>query len=85
MRFDVAGQVPLERFEVSVFGPSTASGSPLRTTIVGRANRRGMAVVMLDVQRDSETGDYCALLEPYTRAPARAGQLDPHISCFEIS
>ena len=85
MRFDVAGQVPLEKFEVSVFGPSSASGSPLRTTIVGRADRRGAAVVTLDVQRDSDTGDYCSLLEPYMRAPSRAGELDPHIACFEIS
>ncbi len=84
VRFDVAGEKPGAVFRVSVFGPAkSGAANQLRTTLVARANKRGEAIIALDIQT-SDSGVACALLEPYTYAPKGAG-LDPHIHCFAVN
>jgi hypothetical protein len=63
VELDIAGVRPFKAFRVSVFGPFTdAPTGPLRTTIIGRGNKRGEAVVTLDVQAGSDIGLYCVVL-----------------------
>jgi hypothetical protein len=69
-RFAATGQRPLSLFRVGIYGPqsSNPTGSnpvPLRTTIAARADRRGEAIVTLDIARTSDLGTYYAVLEPF--------------------
>jgi hypothetical protein len=63
VQLEVGGVRPLGLFRVSVFGPFTSGSThQLRTTVVGRGNKRGEAVVTLDVQAGSDVGPYCVVL-----------------------
>jgi hypothetical protein len=87
LKFGAAGQKPLSTFQVGIFGPY-ASGSPdlpLRTVVVGRADRRGQAIITLDVLRTSVPGQgYVAMLDPAT-ALAQPDALDPRVAMFAIN
>ena len=54
----------------------------LRTTIAARANKRGEAIVTLDVSASAEWGGYKAVLEPYR--PISDGWY-PEVASFEIN
>jgi hypothetical protein len=70
LRLAATGQRSLTLFRVGIYGPQSATptGSnpvPLRTSIAARADRRGEAIVTLDVAPRSDRGTYYAALEPY--------------------
>jgi hypothetical protein len=82
--FGVAGVERFKLIQVSVFGPEKAgSRNQLRTKIVGRANKRGEVVLTLDIQ-SSESGLFCALLEPYAH-DLRGNGFDPRVDCFYVN
>jgi hypothetical protein len=87
LRFGAAGQDALSTFQVGIFGPY-ASGSPdlpLRTVVVGRADRQGEAIITLDVLSTSIAGDgYVAVLDPATPL-ANPSDLDPRVAMFRIT
>lgn len=85
LQFGVAGMPPLQTFQVGIFGGDSGSraGHPLRAVIVGRADRRGQAIVTLDVLSTSPTGDFNAVLDPKTPITATSG-LEPRIALFEV-
>lgn len=87
LRFGTAGTRPLATFRVGVFGPEPTSGDesdrPLRTTITARADRRGEAVVTLDVASTSPRGSFVAVLEPQVPV-ADPDLFDPRVAIFEI-
>ena len=85
LEFDTAGEPALGLFHVLVFGPEEGlSTHQLRTDVVGRADSHGEAIVRLDIAGTSETGTYCARLEPYPPSPPTES-LDPQLSCFEVA
>jgi hypothetical protein len=87
LRFGVAGQPALSTFQVGIFGPYV-TGSPnlaRRTTVVGRADRLGQAIVTLDVLRTSVAGDgYVAMLDPATPL-SQPDALDPRVAMFDVT
>jgi hypothetical protein len=87
LRFGAAGQQPLTTFQVGIFGPYPSGNSalPLRTVVVGRADRKGQAVITLDVLPTSVPGSgYVAVLDP--AAPlAHADALDPRVAMFDVT
>jgi hypothetical protein len=86
LRFGAAGQKPLSTFQVGIFGPygSGSSDLPLRTVVVGRADRRGQAIITLDVLPTSVPGPgYVAMLDPATPL-AQPDALDPRVAMFTI-
>lgn len=87
LRFGAAGQKPLSTFQVGIFGPyaSGSSDLPLRTVVVGRADRTGQAVITLDVLPTSVPGfGYVAMLDPATPL-AQPDALDPRVAMFDIT
>jgi hypothetical protein len=87
LRFGAAGQKALSTFRVGIFGPYVpgSSGLPLRTVVVGRADRHGQAIVTLDVLPTSIAGDgYVAMLEPATPL-AQPDALDPRVAMFDVT
>jgi hypothetical protein len=86
LKFAAAGQEPLSTFQVGIFGPyaSESSELPLRTVVVGRADRRGQAIVTLDVLPTSTPGPgYVAMLDPATPL-AQPDALDPRVAMFTV-
>jgi hypothetical protein len=87
LRFGAAGQKALSTFQVGIFGPHAAGSPdlPLRTVVVGRADRRGEAIITLDVLPTSTAGDgYVAMLDPATPL-ADPFALDPRVAMFSIT
>jgi hypothetical protein len=87
LRFGVAGQQALSTFQVGIFGPYVTGSSSLalRTTVVGRADRLGQAIVTLDVLPTSVVGyGYVAMLDPATPLP-QPDALDPRVAMFDVT
>lgn len=90
LQFGAAGKKPLSTFRVAIYGPLPTyadrprTASLLRTTMVARADKRGEAIVTLDVLASSDTGLFYAVLDPKTPPPDPKGVIDPRIAEFEV-
>jgi hypothetical protein len=85
LSFAVRGKRPLARFDVGVYGPEDEQGRSLRrTAVAARANKRGEAVVTLDIAPSSDAGRFSAVLEPYVRSPGVNTGAEPAVADFTV-
>jgi hypothetical protein len=85
LSFAVSGKRPLARFDVGIYGPEDEQGrSVRRTSVAARTNKRGDAVVTLDVAPSSDAGRFSAVLEPYTRRGGDNTGAEPQVADFTV-
>jgi hypothetical protein len=86
--FGAAGQRPLATFRVGIYGPNQRGPdgrytSPLATMITARANRRGEAIIALDIASGAHTGSYDAFVNP-DQPLVNPNTLDPRVALFRV-
>jgi hypothetical protein len=88
IRFGAAGQKPLATFQVGVFGPNQRGPgqryvNPIATMITARADRRGEAIITLDITSAARTGSYVAFVNP-EHPLVNPDTLDPRVAMFDV-
>lgn len=83
VRFGAAGQKPLATFRVGIYGPGTGPNEPLATMITARADRRGEAIITVDVTSGARTGGYDAFVNP-EQPLVDPNTLDPRVAMFGV-
>ena len=79
IRFGAAGLVPWATFQVGIYGP----GQLLATMITARADRRGEAIITLDITSGARTGPYDVFVNP-DRPLVNPNTLDPRVAMFRV-